>query len=170
MITQQMTTENKPKDIKKLEHLVERGKNGEKEIAASIQEYLQENPEIFDAVGNLTSEVKEQIIQHTTYDNYSRMVLSHHVEALKTKLIGNNPIDPLESLLIDEVVIAYMLLRASDLMMARHQHHLTATDTRKNSQYSSRFTRACTALARYRKMDLSIHINLKAEQQIVNMG
>jgi hypothetical protein len=98
------------------------------------------------------------------------MALSHHVEALKTKLVGNHPIDPLESLLIDEVVISYMLLRQSDLMMVRHQHHLTATDTRKNSQHSARFTRACTALAKYRKLDLSIHINLKAEQQIVNMG
>jgi hypothetical protein len=98
------------------------------------------------------------------------MALSHHVEALKTKLIGNHPIDPLEGLLIDEVVISYMLLRASDLMTIRHQHHLTATDARKNAQFNTRFTRACTALARYRKMDLSIHINLRAEQQVVNMA
>lgn len=92
----------------------------------------------------------------------------HHTNALKAKLVGTDNLDPLESLLVDEVVIAYMLLRASDLLMIRHQHHLTTTDTRKNSQYSARFTRACTALARYRKMGPTIQINVGAQQ--VNMA
>lgn len=169
MSTTQTAETTTPKEVQRLENIVAKGKNGEREIAISIQEYLQDNPEIYEAVGNLTSEVKEQIINHTVYDDYSKMALSHHVEALKVKLVGDQPLDVLESLLVDEVIIAYMLLRASDLMMVRHQHHLTGTDARKNSQYSTRFTRACGSLAKYRKMSPSIHINLKSEKQIVNI-
>ncbi len=118
------------KELQKLERLVARGKNGEHKIAGCIQQYLVANPELYEVVGNVSSEVKEQIITHIAQDQYSRVALTHHVEALKAKLCGDSLLDPLESLLVDEVVISYMLLRASDLVMIRHQNHLTATDTK----------------------------------------
>jgi hypothetical protein len=157
-------TTTTPKALQKLEQLVERGKQGKQDAAAKIERYLVEHPELYEAVGNLTAEVKEQLITHIAQEPYARIALTHHISALKTKISGEQPFDAVEGLLIDEVIISYLLLRASDLFLIKHRAYATSTDMRRNAQYSARFTRACTALARYRKMGLTIQINVGAQQ------
>ena len=152
-----------PKALQKLEQLVERGKQGEQDAAAKIEHYLVAHPELYEAVDNLTSEVKDQLINHIAQEPYARVALTHHISALKTR-IGEQSTDAVEGLLIDEVIISYLLLRASDLFLIKHRAYATSTDMRRNAQYSARFTRACTALARDRKMGLTIQINVGAQQ------
>lgn len=131
--------------------------NPDPELLARLRWALRKAPVVAEIVGNLVTDVREKIITGLTTSRFTNECVKAYVEHIANDL-GHKSAPMLEKLLIDQVVICWLRLYHIDLIYSQAQLggwmtiDQAAFYERRLSAAQSRFLRACTTLARIRKM------------------
>jgi hypothetical protein len=95
--------------------LLQRGQQGDASVLPQLRELLNERPELWQRLGNLTGQVEEALLDLTAGKSLlAREAIRRRMEALRAELSVPPP-TPVEKLLIDRVVICWAQCHLADL-------------------------------------------------------
>ncbi len=127
-----------------------------KELAL-LRRAMREHPVLWDITGDLAKLAREEIITNLTKSAFGRESVRAYVKHVRSEL-GRQSAPMLEKLLMDQVLICWLRLYGTEISYSgiRSSGRLTLDQgahwERRLSAAQRRFLRACTTLARIRKM------------------
>jgi len=95
--------------------LLERGQRGDASVLSPLRELLDERPELWQRLGNLTGHVEEALLDVAAGKSLlARESIRRRMEALRAELSVPPP-TPVEKLLIDRIVVCWAQCNLADL-------------------------------------------------------
>ena len=144
--------------------------NPDKKDVRELRRWLEERPELAMATTNLAEIAKNAIIETGPIQQKSvKMCVEAGMVQLKNDL-GYQDAPALEQLLIDNIVLCWLRLQVVEIEMCKHTQgsHTLNTGRYWDNRLSTaqmRYLRAIEMLARVRKTNIAIQVNI-AKQQI----
>jgi hypothetical protein len=134
---------------------------------AEVQRYLDTHPALPQYTRNLTNEIKEKIIFHLANgDKAQEAQIRGEVEALQAHIAAaHEPGHILYSLLGEELVLGYLMLRQCDISAARQYGQTSAQALRRADTAHVRLMRTIRTLASIQRLPF-INVNIGGTQQI----
>ncbi len=142
--------------------------NPSKKDVQALKKAFKDRPEIWGKVGNLTRMTQDLIIQNTKGTAATKESIQYAVKAIRRDL-GHEDASPIEKLLIEQIGLAWLNYHMTQW---GHESVMDKGTSFKNAAYwerrlngaHRRYIRAIEALARIRKMGVSIQFNVAANQ------
>src|SRR5215467_7094392 len=136
---------------------------------AEVQRYLDTHPALPQYTRNLTHEIQDKIIFHLANgDKAQEAQIRGEVNVIRAQIDAlHEPGNMLFSLLGEEIVLSYLMLRQCDISSARTYGQTSTQQLRRADSASVRFMRSLRTLASIQKLTPFINLNL-GTQQIVN--
>lgn len=156
-------------EIYRLMKAVDKKRPDKKDVAALILA-LRQNPELWRSLGDMANNAATHLIDTMQAPQSLKLSLQQGWKYLQAEL-GAESATALEKLLIQQVVISWLRLNLVEYSYTTiHQESITLARgdywERRLNAAQRRFLRACSTLARVRKMDLPpIQVNI-AQQQV----
>lgn len=144
--------------------------NPSKDDIEKLWSWLEERPDLGLAVANLADFAKDMIIHQTPFKQESvKMCLEAGTVQLQNDM-GYQEAQPLERMLIENIIICWLRLQAVEIGMSNNtkgSHTLSEGRywDQRLSAAQMRYLRAIETLARVRKANIAIQVNI-ARQQI----
>ena len=133
----------------------------------ALQEYMDHHPQIAEMTLGMTDEVKNKLIFYmSSADQSKQSAIQEELEELRRQLdiLSEKP-TILHTLLAEEVLISYLMLRCSDVMYSRHHAHVSTLGLRKMDMAQIRFLRALKTLANiHQRLPQIVNVNLGTQQ------
>lgn len=161
-----------PKEAKELPALIRAvdKKDPAPGAVGELHTYFRNHPNVCDALGNLADMTLRNIIARSFPQPSTRTVIDARLTQMRDEL-GFENASALERSLIQHIVLCWLRLHDCEL-----RYHMMMGDNptlaqgayweKKLSANQSRYLKACETLARVRKLELRIQVNV-ANQQIV---
>jgi hypothetical protein len=133
---------------------------------AEVQRYLDTHPALPQYTRNLTHEMQAKILFHLANgDKTHEAQIREEVNVIRAQIDAlNEPGNVLFSLLGEEIVLSYLMLRQCDVSAAR-QYGQTSTQALRRADASHvRLMRAIRTLASIQKLSPFINVNLGTQQ------
>lgn len=161
----------KPKTKEDYRSLIEKASKGDESVLPVLRELIQQSPSLIESVGgDLPKTIERTILGSMAGDNlFFREAVNQKLNTLRNELSGANP-SPLERLLIDRVVVAWLRLhdaelrqvKAASMPIAVAKYHEGRIET-----LNRQFLTSVKALATVRKLAIPVligQINIAAKQ------
>jgi hypothetical protein len=134
---------------------------------SAVQGYLDSHPALPQYTRNLTNEIKEKIIFHLANgDKAQEALIRGEVEALHAHIAtANEPGNLLITLLGEELVLGYLMLRQCDINAARNYGQTSAQALRRADVSHVRLMRTIRTIASIQRLPF-INISIGGTQQI----
>ncbi|TXH45899.1 MAG: hypothetical protein E6Q97_30665 [Desulfurellales bacterium] len=161
-----------PKEAKGLRELVRAvdKKDPAPGAVSELRNYFLVNPNVCDAIGNLSTMTTMSVIMRSFPATSTRTAIDARLDLMRTDL-GYESANALERSLIQHVVLCWLRLHDCEL-----RYHMAMGDNptlaqggyweKKLSANQARYLRAVETLARVRRLNVKIQVNV-ANQQIV---
>jgi hypothetical protein len=164
-----------PKETKEFTELLKRVDKDKpsKEDVKALRRWFEDDPSLALEATNMANIVMTQIIQIASKQKSVRMCLETGLEHLQNEM-GYQEAPMLEKLLIESISMCWLRLQWTEYQFTENttgSHALTAGrywDSRVNAA-QMRYLRAIEALARVRKVNIAIQVNI-AKQQINSLA
>ena len=141
----------------------------EKADLAALGAFLADHPDAITRVGNLANQVEIKLLGRFDHSQVQLLTTGVYCRELRTEL-GHEKATPLEKGLIDHVVVCWLRLHICELDYQMYNRGVTLPLANywehKLSAHQKRYLRAVETLARVRKLNVSIQVNV-AQNQIV---
>jgi len=136
---------------------------------SAVQQYLDTHPALPRHTSNLTHEIQAKILFHLANgDTAQEAQIREEVEVIRSQIDAlHEPGNMLFSLLGEEIVLSYLMLRQCDTSAARQYGQTSTQALRRADAAHVRFMRAIRTLASIQKLTPFINVNL-GNQQIVH--
>jgi len=136
---------------------------------AEVQRYLDTHPALPQYTRNLTHEIQDKILFHLANgDTAQEAQIREEVNGIRAQIDAlNEPGNILFSLLGEEIVLSYLMLRQCDISSARTFGQTSTQALRRADSASVRLMRSIRTMASIQKLTPFINLNL-GTQQIVN--
>jgi hypothetical protein len=133
----------------------------------AIRAELKARPDIWRVAGDLAKRATNRIIEKSNFSTLIEESVKQGIELLKFEL-GYNTASSLERLLIDQVLLCWLKVYLLELICAGevskpNSYTANAQLDRIISSAQHRYLRACETLARIRKLDVSVQVNIAME-------
>ncbi len=164
---------NVPDEFRKLLGAVDKD-NPSKSDIREVQKWLEERPELGLSVANLVNFPKGMLLQFGPLKVKSvELCLEAGLDVLQDNL-GYQEAQPLERMLIENISLCWLRLYLAEIEMTKHtcgSHSLSEGRywDQRLSTAQMRYLRAIETLARVRKANIAIQVNI-AKQQINTSG
>ena len=133
----------------------------------ALQNYLDQHPQLADLTLQMTAEIKQKLLFYVgNADKEAQEKLQEELAELGRQLahLSEKP-NILHSLLCEEVLTSYLMLRCADTAYARHQGSLTTMALRRADSAQIRFLRALKTLAQiHQRLPQIVNVNLGSQQ------
>ncbi len=161
-MTQQQQPENDPKSGNEdLQKLVERARQGDRTVLPELRKALDENPDIWQAAGDLAKHAEATWIRLISKDDLLvHESIQRELDRRRQELAGEDP-TPMEKQLVDRIIACWLALQHAELMaasMAEHtlpqrEHYLKRLDAaeRRHTAAVSQLTKVRELLPRKQK-------------------
>ena len=140
------------------------------EDVSKFREVLEKYPYLSSITGELAGQAEKEIIGHAYADQPGRTLALHKHCELQRDELGYKSATALERLLIQHIVLCWLRLYLTELRYETAMRDVTLTQgaywEKKLSANQRRYLRSIETLARVRKMNINVQINM-ANQQIV---
>ena len=135
---------------------------------AEVQRYLDTHPALPQYTRNLTHEIQDKILFHLANgDTAQEAQIREEVNVIRSQIDTlHEPGNILFSLLGEEIVLSYLMLRQCDASAARQYGQTSVQALRRSDTAHVRFMRTIRTLASIQKITPFVNVNLG--QQIVN--
>ena len=136
---------------------------------AEVQRYLDTHPALPQYTRNLTHEIQDKILFHLANgDTAQEAQIREEVNVIRAQIDAlHEPGNVLFSLLGEEIVLSYLMLRQCDISSARTFGQTSTQALRRADSASVRLMRSIRTMASIQKLTPFINLNL-GTQQIVN--
>ena len=137
---------------------------------AEVQRYLNTHLELQHHTRNLTNEIKEKIIFHLANgDTALEAQIRGEVDVLRSQIDAlHESGNILFSLLGEEIVLSYLMLRQCDISAARQYGQTSTQALRRADTAHVRFMRSLRTLASIQKLTPFINFNWGTQQIVHN--
>ena len=137
---------------------------------AEVQRYLDTHPALPDYTRNLTHEIQDKILFHIANgDKAQEAQIREEVNVIRAQIDAlHEPGNVLFSLLGEEIVLSYLMLRQCDISAARNYGQTSAQALRRADTAHVRFMRSLRTLASIQKLTPFINLNWGTQQIIHN--
>jgi hypothetical protein len=134
-----------------------------------VQRYLDTHPALPQYTRNLTLEIQDKILFHLANgDKAQEAQIRGEVEVIRSQIDAlHEPGNMLFTLLGEEIVLSYLMLRQCDASSSRSYGQTSAQHVRRSDAAHVRFMRSLRTLASIQKLTPFINVNL-GNQQIVH--
>lgn len=161
-----------PTEAKELPALIKRvdKSKADPDAVTALREYFIAHPAVCDALGNLAEMTTRNLAHRSFADVPTRLAILTRLETMRDDL-GYQDANELERSLIQHVVLCWLRLHDCEL-----RYHMMMGDNptinqanyweRKLSSNQRRYLRSCETLAKVRRLNVKIQVNV-ANQQIV---
>src|SRR5262245_45226110 len=128
---------------------------------AEVQRYLDSHPTLPQYTRNLTNEIKEKIIFHLANgDKAQEAQIRGEVDIIRAQIDAlHEPGNVLFSLLGEEIVLSYLMLRQCDVSSSRSYGQTSAQHVRRADSAHVRLMRTIRTLASIQRLTL-INVNI----------
>ena len=136
---------------------------------AEVQQYITTHPELPQYTRNLTHEIQEKILFHLANgDRAQEAQIREEVNVIRSQIDAlHEPGNMLFSLLGEEIVLSYLMLRQCDISSARNYGQTSSQQLRRADTAHVRLMRTIRTLVSIQKLSPPI-INVNLGQQIVH--
>ena len=136
---------------------------------SAVQHYVDTHPELPDYTRNLTLEIQDKILFHLANgDRVQEAQIREEVNVIRAQIDTlHEPGNILFTLLGEEIVLSYLMLRQCDISSARTYGQTSTQQLRRADTAHVRLMRSIRTLASVQKLTPFINLNL-GTQQIVN--
>jgi hypothetical protein len=136
---------------------------------AEVQRYLDTHPALPQYTRNLTHEIQDKILFHLANgDTAQEAQIRGEVDVIRAQIDAlHEPGNVLFSLLGEEIVLSYLMLRQCDMSAARNYGQTSSQHLRRADTASVRLMRSIRTLASIQKLTPFINLNW-GTQQIIN--
>jgi hypothetical protein len=169
-VSDKMATDHElPQSSDEILQLLERAKAGDETVTEQVREMLTICPEFAESLGGDLGQITERLLSTAVAGNDIpfREAIKHKMEALRRDLAGPAAI-PLESLLVDRIVIFWLQVKMADIAQAKGESQTIALERfqlRRQDSANRRYLAAIRTLAMIRKMALpALQINVGQNQ------
>ena len=137
---------------------------------AEVQRYLDTHPALPQYTRNLTHEIQDKILFHLANgDTAQEAQIREEVNGIRAQIDAlNEPGNILFSLLGEEIVLSYLMLRQCDISSARTFGQTSTQALRRADSASVRLMRSLRTLASIQKLTPFINLNWGTQQIIHN--
>lgn len=107
-----------PARVAKLEELAARAQSGDKAAIAELGRVLDENPQLWQTVGDLSAHVEKIFIDLLAGNN--RLVaesLVRQVASMRMQFLGDSP-SPAQKMVVDEIIAAWLSIKHAEIKAA----------------------------------------------------
>jgi len=135
---------------------------------ADVQRYLDTHPELPQYTRNLTHEIQDKMLFHLANgDTTQEARLRGEVDGIRSHIDAlHAPSNILFSLLGEEIVLSYLMLRQCDISAARNYGQTSGQHVRRADSVHVRLMRSIRTLASIQKLTPFINVNIGGNQQI----
>jgi hypothetical protein len=167
------TRQELPQTSDEMLQLLERAKAGDETVTEQVREMLTICPEFAESLGGDLGQITERLLSTAVAGNDIpfRESIKHKMATLRQDLAGPAA-TPIETLLIDRIVICWLQVQMADIAQAKEESQtitLEKFQLRRQDSANRRYLAAIRTLATIRKMALPVlQINLGQNQ--VNMA
>ena len=146
-------------------------KNAPKADIEKLEDYLRKYPKLAYVGGDLVHSVQKNILEDAFSTGPAVMVSVEAYCNLQRDELGYKTATPIERLLIENVVLCWLRLHLCELRyQSAMEKNISLTQAmyweKKLSAHQKRYLRAIETLARIRKLNLNIQINIGEKQLI----
>ena len=134
---------------------------------AEVQRYLDTHPALPQYTRNLTNEIQEKILFHIANgDKAEEAQIRGEVDVIRAQIDAlHEPGNVLFSLLGEEIVLSYLMLRQCDISAARNYGQTSTQALKRAESTSVRLMRSIRTLASIQRLPF-INVNIGGTQQI----
>jgi hypothetical protein len=163
------TRQELPQTSDEMLQLLERAKAGDETVTEQVREMLTICPEFAESLGGDLGQITERLLSTAVAGNdiLFREAIKHKMATLRQDLAGPAAI-PLESLLVDRIVICWLQVQMADIAQAKEDSQTIALERfqlRRQDSANRRYMAAICTLAMIRKMALpALQINVGQNQ------
>jgi hypothetical protein len=133
----------------------------------ALKSYVDQHPQLADLTLQMTAEIKQKLLFYVgNADKEAQEKLQEELTELGRQLanLSEKP-NVLHSLLCEEVLTSYLMLRCADVMYTRHHGSLTTMALRRADSSQIRFLRALKSLANiHQRLPQIVNVNLGTQQ------
>jgi len=135
---------------------------------ADVQRYLDTHPELPQYTRNLTHEIQDKMLFHLANgDTTQEARLRGEVDGIRAQIDAlHAPGNMLFSLLGEEIVLSYLMLRQCDISASRNYGQTSTQHVRRADSVHVRLMRSIRTLASIQKLTPFINVNIGGNQQI----
>ena len=135
---------------------------------ADVQRYLDTHPELPQYTRNLTHEIQDKMLFHLANgDSAQEARLRGEVNVIRAQIDAlHAPGNMLFSLLGEEIVLSYLMLRQCDISAARNYGQTSGQHVRRADSVHVRLMRSIRTLASIQRLVPFINVNIGGNQQI----
>jgi len=135
------------------------------EAVAALHQLLDQYPEMWRAVCNLAENARSSMIAQTQATPAMSEAIKANMKELATQL-GADKAPAIERLVIEEIMLAWLDEQITRMGHAQNSRNMTLTQAefwqRRLTLTQRRYLRAVESLARIRKMNITIQLNVAA--------
>ena len=137
---------------------------------SAVQGYLDTHPALSQYTRNLTHEIQDKILFHLANgDKAQEDQIRGEVDVLRSQIDAlHEPGNMLFSLLGEEIVLSYLMLRQCDVSAARQYGQTSTQALRRADTAHVRFMRSLRTLASIQKLTPFINLNWGTQQIVHN--
>ena len=135
---------------------------------ADVQRYLDTHPELPQYTRNLTHEIQDKMLFHLANgDSAQEARLRGEVDGIRAQIDAlHAPGNILFSLLGEEIVLSYLMLRQCDISAARNYGQTSGQQVRRADTAHVRLMRTIRTLASIQRLPPFLNVNIGGTQQI----
>ena len=135
---------------------------------SAVQGYLDSHPELPQYTRNLTNEIQAKILFHLANgDKAQEAQIREEVNVIRAQIDAlHEPGNILFSLLGEEIVLSYLMLRQCDVSSSRSYGQTSAQALRRVDVAHVRLMRTIRTLASIQRLSPLINVNIGGTQQI----
>ena len=142
----------------------------QRQKTAEVQRYLDTHPALPQYTRNLTHEIQDKILFHLANgDKAQEAQIREEVNVIRAQIDAlHEPGNMLFSLLGEEIVLSYLMLRQCDVSSSRNYGQTSTQHLRRSDAASVRLMRSIRTLASIQKLTPFINLNLGTQQIVHN--
>ncbi|MCB9924408.1 MAG: hypothetical protein H6822_19675 [Planctomycetaceae bacterium] len=112
-----------PTGMEDLQQLVERARKGDRSVLPQLREYLDENSQVWQTVGDMAKHAEGTWIKLIAKDDLLvHESIRRELDRRRQELAGEDP-TPLEKQLVDRIVVCWLALTHAEMMAASTAEH-----------------------------------------------
>jgi hypothetical protein len=166
------TRQELPQTSDEILQLLERAKDGDESVTEQVREMLTICPEFAESLGGDLGQITERLLSTAVAGNDIpfREAIKHRMATLRQDLAGPAA-TPIESLLVDRIVICWLQVQMADIAHAKEEAQtiiLEKFQLRRQDSANRRYLAAIRTLATIRKMALPV-LQINVGQNQVNL-
>ena len=143
-------------DRKNLDKILDRAQKGDKKVLPALREAMNEDPEMYRRIGDLSRQVEHSVINSISGDDLiTQETIPRHLSDMRRELAGDNP-SPMESLLVERIVACWLQLQYYEVLYAQNFRQLSLRQSesqqKRIDQAHRRYLSAIRTLAQVRKL------------------